>query len=194
MTQGASRPRVVRSSPTSMAIAAPAGGLVPDRRALVDALYRAHAVALVRLAREKYQVPAGDAEAVVHDVFTKLLERPPFELRNARSWLYSAVAFKAQTYWRDAKPASPLPTSGPFAIEVGGSTAASRLEARLTVDALLVRLQPKCATVLRQKFCEERSLQDLAETFATTKPYANVLVQRCLAKVRALVIQEARRG
>jgi DNA-directed RNA polymerase specialized sigma24 family protein len=67
-----------------------------------QALYVNYGVVLRGIATQRYRIPAGDAEALVHDAFIAYLQRHTV-VREVKPWLIGAVGNACKQYRRVLK-------------------------------------------------------------------------------------------
>jgi RNA polymerase sigma factor (sigma-70 family) len=152
--------------------------LAPDR---ADVAYREHYALLHFIAAGRFRVPAPEAENVVHDVFVRFL-RHQERISDDRAWLVAAVCNAARDYWR-----APERRTDPDVPE-RGSSPVDALGASLDAATVLHQLPERCRDLLRRRFCDGSSSEELALTYATTIGYVKVMVHRCLTAARALLV------
>lgn len=140
--------------------------------------YREQFAFLRRIAAGRFRIPAPDADAVVHEVFVTYLRRRE-KVMDERRWLIAAVCNASRVYWRTiAKHEALHDSRGPLPSHADVVT--SRVDARMVLGLLPSR----CREVLRLKFYEGFTADDLAGYFETTAAYAKLMVHRCMSAAR----------
>jgi RNA polymerase sigma factor (sigma-70 family) len=143
--------------------------------------YREHYALLHFIAAGRFNVPRPDAENVVHDVFVRFL-RHHDRIVDDRAWLVTAVCNASRDYWRapERRSTGDVPQRGASPVDALG--------ARVDVGTLMQSLPDRCRDLLRRRFCEGCSSEELALNYATTPGYVKVMVHRCLTAARALLV------
>jgi RNA polymerase sigma factor (sigma-70 family) len=163
--------------PDSLTAAAP-----PDVREAIEAAYRAHYGVLEYVVVQRFRIPDADVRPLIHDVFVSYIRNRP-RIRDPRAWLLGAAFNSSKQYWRGRGREENL--SWPQT--VGGIAAvADDVATRVDVSTVLRRLPRRCREVLRLRFYEEYSSEELARHFATTVGYARKMVHRCVLNARAM--------
>jgi len=67
-----------------------------------------------------------------------------------------------------------------------------QISATLDVNALMRSLPGKCRELLRRRYCDGCSPDELAKLYATTTGYAKIMLHRCLTAARALLVVSRR--
>lgn len=150
-----------------------------------DAAYRNHYALLHFIAARRFGIPEADAENVVHDVFVRFL-RHRNRIMDDRSWLVAAVCNASRDFWRapERREEARVPEQTVSVSET--------LVAHLDVATLMGSLPEKCRNLLRRKFCDGCSSDELAVEYETTSGYAKLMVHRCLTAARALLVRVRR--
>ncbi len=158
-------------------------GAKADDRA--DNAFREHYSLLYFIAASRFRLPEPDAENVVQDVFVNFL-RHRDHIDNERSWLVAAACNASRDYWR-----SPHRREQPVVPERSASPV-DQISAALDVNALMRSLPGKCRELLRRRYCDGCSPDELAKLYATTSGYAKIMLHRCLTAARALLVVSRR--
>ncbi|HEY4641746.1 MAG TPA: sigma-70 family RNA polymerase sigma factor [Thermoanaerobaculia bacterium] len=147
--------------------------------------YREHYSLLLFIVGSRFRVPGPDAENIVHDVFLRFL-RNRMRVHDERAWLVAAACNAARDYWRAParREGGEMPERS---ISPGDGLAAS-----IDVAELMETLPEKCRELLRLRYCDGCSAEELASTFSTTSGYAKLMVHRCLTAARALLVSVRR--
>jgi RNA polymerase sigma factor (sigma-70 family) len=158
-------------------------GIDADERA--DAAFREHYALLFFIAASRFRLPEPDAENVVQDVFLQFL-RHRHRITDDRAWLIAAACNASRDYWR-----SPQRGEG-AALPERSIEPANTLAAQLDVKMLMRSLPDKCRDLLRHRYSDGSSIQELAARYTTTCGYVKVMVHRCLKAARALLVGSRR--
>lgn len=152
----------------------------------IAAVYDEQFEFLRRIAAGKFGIPAPDDEGIVHDVFVTYL-RQRGKVINERRWLVAAVCNACRAYWRSSAKHGALRETRELATSTD-SAMSSRIDAR----RLLRRLPERCRELLRLKFYDGCTANDLAAHYRTSVPYAKLMLHRCMAAARAVLRGERR--
>ncbi|MBV8518650.1 MAG: sigma-70 family RNA polymerase sigma factor [Acidobacteria bacterium] len=166
----------------------PSGGEPPAAEpagsvAGVEDAYKAHSALLRDIAEKKFNIPAGDAESVVSEVFTAYLVRRD-QVRDARKWLIGAVCHASRAYWRVATKTAPLPSDVAEYTDPRSAGLEGRILDRVTMAAALNLVGPKCRETLRLYYAEGYSAAEIAEHYGTTTGYVMQLLHACRNRMR----------
>jgi len=142
--------------------------------------YLSHFKLLRYIAATKFRVPEEDAGEVIHDVFVTYL-RYERDIADDRAWLVGATCNACRYYWRRK---AVRPHSHGEALSQPDTDLAERTIARMDVAALLTRLPAQCREILRRRFAEGYSSEELSRWRQTTAGYARNLVSKCLVAAR----------
>lgn len=164
----------------------PKGGPEETRLALADA-YRRHFDLLRDIAEKKFHVPAGDATALVNDIFLSMLARQP-AIRDERKWLIGAVCHASRGYWRTAGRYKPLPPDIEDYPDPVPPDSERRIVDRVTMADALNHLPPKCRETLRLYYTEGYSAAEIAERLDTTTGYVMQLLHSCRKRCRQIYV------
>jgi RNA polymerase sigma factor (sigma-70 family) len=150
-----------------------------DEQESVAAAYDAHYEVLRFIVLRRYRVPPPDVRPLIHDVFVRYL-RHRAQIGDDRLWLAEATRNACRNYWRDRKPAEPLP------VEITDSRQlADHVNARVDIARLLARVSPHCRALLRERYVEGREPAEIAERSHIATGTVRVRLHRCLEAMRA---------
>ena len=144
-------------------------------------LYTENMDTLIAVAVRKFHVPAVDAEALAHEVFLSYLKRKD-EIRELHKWLLGAICNASRYYWRqhgrnieqlDSESASIRP-------DPASANSPEILAARIAAGEALAGLSPRYQHILRLRYFEGYSINEIAEYLGVTAKYAQKLVTKCL--------------
>jgi len=148
-----------------------------------EAIYVAHFDFLVNVAMRKFRVPDSEAETLAHEVFLSYLKRGD-EVRDVHSWLLGAICHASRYYWRQAG-------RGGESVEIDlmfdhEDPASSRihdsLPDQLAAREALETLPPRYQEVLRLRFYDGCSINEIAERLGVKPKYAQKLVTKSLRR------------
>lgn len=161
-----------------------------SRERFLEQEYIKHRTLLMNVATEKFKIPSSDAEALVQEVFASLAVHES-EILEPKAWLVGAICNASRHYWRAMGRTEELPRGRtetydpeihPEPIEVPD------YEMRLTVQAALQYLSPRCRDVILGHYFEGRSASDLAAKLGTTPRYMEKLIHNCLKRTRDIYL------
>jgi len=156
---------------------APAGEEQP-----FEAIYEEHFDFLVGVAVRKFRVPDSEAETLAHEVFLTYLRRSD-EIRDLHSWLLGAICHASRYYWRlNDRGLEPVEAEALERIDPASTRILDSLPDQLAAREALECLSPRCQEVLRLRYFEGCSINELAERLGITPKYAQKLVTKCLRR------------
>lgn len=166
---------------------------VPDHTALpapeaFEALYVEHGTLLRKIAVRRYNVPPGDAEALVHDSFILYMQRHT-TVHDPKPWLVATVCNACKHYWRDRNRETPLL---PEHEEAADPRADGELELWLRQNALaavFARLGARCRETLGRYYLRRESNEAIAGQLSTKPGYVRQLLMSCRRRARELYDQ-----
>ena len=145
--------------------------------------YKKHSHLLRSIAENKFNIPPGDADGVVNEVFTSYLLRRD-SVRNVRKWLIGAVCHASRAYWRDAARTLPLPDDVGEVPDPLTPGFEKRIVDRITMARALMYISPKCRETLRLYYGEGYSAAEIATHLGTTSGYVMQLLHTCRKRAR----------
>lgn len=151
-----------------------------DVQRRVEIAYERNCGLLRHVARRRFNVPIDDVEPLVHDAFVSYL-RHHATVQDERAWLVGAIYNLCREYW--STRGQPSPHTG----DVPSKLLLDEISARVDAGIVLSQLSERCREVLRRRFLEGYSTNDLATWLATTVANAKVVVHRCKARAFALL-------
>jgi RNA polymerase sigma factor (sigma-70 family) len=161
---------------------APPPPCVIDEEQFVQ-LYEKNVGVLVAVAIRKFQVPADDAEALAHEVFLSYLKRKD-DIRDLHKWLLGAICNASRYYWRQhGRNIEQLDTE--LAVERPDPASRNILEimfSRIAAGEALAGLSPRYQYILRLRYFEGYSINEIAEHLGVTAKYTQKLVTKCLRR------------
>jgi len=160
----------------------PTAAAPPGVRDAIEAAYNAHYSVLEYVVVQRFRIPDADVRPLIHDVFVSYIRNRP-RIRDPRAWLLGAAFNSSRQYWRGRGREEDL--SWPLTVD-GIAAVADDVATRVDVSTVLRRLPKRCREVLRLRFYEEFSSEELARHFQTTVGYARKMVHRCVLNARAM--------
>ena len=149
-----------------------------------EALYREHFDFLVAVAVRKFRVPDTEADTLVHDVFLSYLKRSDV-VRDLKGWLLGAICNASRYYWRGHS--RDISVEEDFdRIDPASANILESLPNQLAAREALACLTPRCQEVLRLRYYDGRSIQEIAEHFGLATKYTQKLVTKCLRRAERL--------
>jgi RNA polymerase sigma factor (sigma-70 family) len=161
----------------------------PDEE--IAAAYREHFGVLEYLAIQRFHIVEDDVRGVIHDVFLAFIRNRHRIHTDERAWLVGAMCIQCRLYWRARGRDDVLCALDDESLDV--PSVAADISTRIEISSLLRRLPRKCRELLRLRFFEEFSSEEIAKRFETTTDYARKLVYRCMSSARALYGRTARK-
>lgn len=152
-------------------------------------IYLEHAVLLRRVAIRKFAIPAGDAEALVHDVFINFLAIPRRVTRDLRQYLIAAICNACKNYWRSRRCEERVLAAAERTSTqdvMSDPDLVAGLEANIMVASTLARLSPRCREALRRYYLQGDSTADVAAALNTTSTNVNYLMHVCRKRARSI--------
>lgn len=155
----------------------------PARSVAVEDAYREHAALLRDIAEKKFNIPAGDAAAIVHDVFSSFMVHRE-NIRDARQWLVGAVCHASRGYWRTAARTSQFPANVGEYVDPLSPGLERRIVDRVTMARALSQIDAKYRETLRLYYAEGYSAAEIAVRLDTTTGYVMQLLHTARKRVR----------
>ncbi|HUP62071.1 MAG TPA: sigma-70 family RNA polymerase sigma factor [Thermoanaerobaculia bacterium] len=155
----------------------------PGTPVAVEDAYRRLADLLRYIAETKFNIPPGDAEGVVNEVFTSYLLRRDL-VRDTRKWLIGAVCHASRSYWRDAARTCQMPENVCDYVDPASPGLEGRIVDRVTMARALTAVGPKCRETLRLYYAEGYSAAEIAAHLGTTSGYVMQMLHTARKRVR----------
>jgi RNA polymerase sigma-70 factor (ECF subfamily) len=159
------------------------GSKPAGRGVAVEDAYREHAAFLREIAEKKFNVPAADSAALVHDVFSSFMVHRE-SVREARRWLIGAVCHASRGYWRDAARTTQLPENFGDYIDPRSPGLEGRILDQVTMRSALMEVDPKHRETLRLYYAEGYTAAEIAKRLGTTTNYVMQLLHIARKRVR----------
>jgi len=146
-------------------------------------LYEDNLSLLVAIAMRKFQVPEPDAEGLAHEVFFSYLKRKN-EIRDLHPWLIGAICHASRYFWRqNGRRTEQLDHSWALLRPDPASAGiVDSLPAQLAAREILELLPQRYQEILRLRYYEGYSIQEIADYFNVTAKYTQKLVSKCLRR------------
>jgi RNA polymerase sigma factor (sigma-70 family) len=146
-------------------------------------LYEDNVSLLVAIAMRKFQVPEPDAEGLAHEVFCSYLKRKN-EIRDLHPWLIGAICHASRYFWRqNGRRTEQLDHSWALLRPDPASAGIlDSLPAQLAAREILELLPPRYQEILRLRYYEGYSIQEIADYLNVTAKYTQKLVSKCLRR------------
>jgi len=138
----------------------------------VDALYREYSPLLRFLATHRFQVPDDEAEGLIQEIFVCFLERRS-TIINVKAWFVGSICHASRYYWRKHGRTDQL--SEVYDATVSEDVTFHRIDA----DKILSEQTPRCRELLRLRYLNGYSIDELAAHLHTTPAYAKKLLHQC---------------
>lgn len=150
-----------------------------------EAAYRAHYDLLRFIAARRFKIPADEVCGVIHDVFVSFIRheaRVTQSPADERAWLIGGVCNASRYYWRKHR-GEELPAN----IEeyVDPTSVAEDAITRLLLADVLRRLPERCRDLLRKRYSEGYTPDEIAAMASLARGSAKNLISKCLLAARA---------
>jgi len=150
----------------------------------IATIYRTYYPLLAYVAARKFGVPDADIADLIHEVVLAYI-RAQGRVYDERGWLVGTMCNTCREY-RARMRDDPPPSRDAIAEVACDPEDVSR---RVDLSAILRRVPRKCREVLRLRFIDELTSEEIASHFETTASYARRMVYRCVGKARALALE-----
>jgi RNA polymerase sigma factor (sigma-70 family) len=151
-------------------------------------IYQQHSRLLRLIAVRDFRVPFGDAESIVHDIFTRYFTNPGIVRGELKPYFRGAVRNECLEYWRrSARERSVFCEAEAEAGEVGDEgSLAETIALRLALAETLTRLRPKCRDALQRFHFDGKSMLDIAAEMGIAPLYVRQLLHHCRKAARTI--------
>jgi len=174
------RPWIDSGSRVREAATAPAP---PDPLGDLDQVYHSYAPLLRNIAMRKFDIPVGDAEAIVHDVFATFIATQS-RVFNVRAYLIAAVCQASKRYRHHRRGEEPL-TGAEMSCEMDDAEIEA-VAARMTLAATLERLNPRCREILRRRYLQDESTEVIADGMRMKPDNVLYVLHGCRKRAREM--------
>jgi RNA polymerase sigma factor (sigma-70 family) len=151
----------------------------------VEAAYRAHYDLLRFIVANRFRIPADEVCGVIHDVFVSFLrhsERVEQSTGDERAWLIGGVCNASRYYWRKHRGEALPPDIDDY---IDPSAMADETNNRLLLAGVLRRLPERCRNLLRKRYSEGFTPDEIAAAESLARGSAKNLISKCLLAARA---------
>lgn len=149
-----------------------------------DRLYEIYCPLLRRIAMRKFQIPRGDVDELVHDVFATYLTHAD-RVRELRPYLIGGICNAARQYWREADAQRRVFCDADLDSAVCEEAVLEPLIQNTLMAAALSRLGESCRETLRRFYLEGESAISIAASRETTQNSIHQLLNYCRGRARA---------
>jgi len=151
----------------------------------VEAAYRAHYDLLRFIAARRFRIPADEVCGIIHDVFVSFIRHEAKVARSPsdeRAWLIGGVCNASRYYWRKHRGEELPPDVEEY---VDPTSVADDAITRLFLADVLRRLPERCRELLRKRYSEGYTPDEIAEMASLARGSAKNLISKCLLAARA---------
>jgi RNA polymerase sigma factor (sigma-70 family) len=150
-----------------------------------EALYTSQYDFLCNVAVRKFRVPDTDAGTLVHDVFVTYLKRCEI-IHDEKRWLLGAICHASRYYWRSHSRDLPAEEQEFDRVDPASQNILDSLPNQLAAREVLECLAPRCQEVLRLRYFDGCSIQEIADRYGLKVKYTQKLVTKCLRRAERL--------
>ena len=157
--------------------------LIPSQRA--EAAYRAHYDLLRFIVARRFKIPPDEVCGVIHDVFVSFLrhaEKVEQSPADERAWLIGGVCNASRYYWRKHRGEAFPPDIDDY---IDPAAVADETNSRLLLAGVLRRLPERCRNLLRKRYSEGYTPDEIAVAESLARGSAKNLISKCLLAARA---------
>jgi RNA polymerase sigma factor (sigma-70 family) len=150
------------------------------------AIYEQHFGLLSSIAVHKFRVPDTEAETLAHEVFLSLLRKSD-PILDLRGWLIGAICHASRHYWRLNGRMVAMDDGVDYdRIDPRSTRILDSLPDQLAAREALECLSPRCQEILKLRYFEGLSMQEIADHFGVKPKYAQKLVSKCLRRAELM--------
>ncbi len=150
-----------------------------------EALYTAQYDFLCNVAVRKFRVPDTEAGTLVHEVFLTYLKRCEV-IHDVKHWLLGAICHASRYYWRSHGRDVAVEEAEFDRVDPASQNILDSLPDQLAAREVLACLAPRCQEVLRLRYFDGCSIQEIAERYGLKVKYTQKLVTKCLRRAERL--------
>jgi len=150
-----------------------------------EAAYRAHYDLLRFIAARRFKIPTDEVSGIIHDVFVSFIRHESKVARSPideRAWLIGGVCNASRYYWRKHRGEELPPDIEEY---VDPTSVADEAITRLLLADVLRSLPERCRDVLRKRYSEGYTLEEIAAITSLARGSAKNLISKCLLAARA---------
>ena len=144
----------------------------------LDDLYREYSPLLRFLATQRFRVPDDEAQGLIQEIFICFLERHA-TITDMKAWFVGSICHASRYYWRKNGRTDQLPEY----YDAGASEDDATMQ-RIDVQTILNGQTPRCRELLRLRYLDGYSIDELAAHLHTTYAYVKKLLHQCTACAR----------
>jgi RNA polymerase sigma factor (sigma-70 family) len=148
-----------------------------------DRLYETYVPLLRRIAVRKFQIPRGDVDELVQDVFATYLTHAA-RVREIRPYLIGGICNAARQYWREASAERQVFCDADVCSAQSDDAVLESLIRNTLMSAALSRLGESCRETLRRFYLDGESAISIAASRATTQNSIHQLLNYCRGRAR----------
>lgn len=150
------------------------------------AIYEQHFPLLASIAVHKFRVPDTEAETLAHEVFLTYLRKSD-TIIDLRGWLIGAICHASRHYWRLNGRTVTVEDDFDFdRVDPTSKRIVDSLPDQIAARQALDCLSPRCQEILRLRYFEGLTMQEIAEHFGVKPKYAQKLVSKCLRRAEMM--------
>jgi RNA polymerase sigma factor (sigma-70 family) len=151
-----------------------------------EAVYERYFPLLAQIAAFKFQVPDGDAEALVHDVLISYLRKSE-DIVELRSWLIGAICYASRHYWRlNGRTMGAEAELAADRVDPASLRILDSLPDQLAAREALECLGPRYREILHMRYFEGCTVAEVASRLGVKTKYAQKLITKCLRRAERL--------
>ena len=150
-----------------------------------EAAYRAHYDLLRFIAARRFRIPTDEVCGVIHDVFVSFMRHEARVARSTadeRAWLVGGVCNASRYYWRKQRGEELPPDIEEY---IDPAAVADDAITRLLLADVLRRLPERCRDLLRKRYSEGYTPNEIAAMESLARGSAKNLISKCLLAARA---------
>jgi len=150
-----------------------------------EAAYRANYDLLHFIAARRFKIPNDEVCGVIHDVFVSFIRHEARVARSPadeRAWLIGGVCNASRYYWRKHRGEELPPDIAEY---VDPTSVADDAITRLLLADVLRRLPERCRDLLRKRYSEGYTPDEIAAMASLARGSAKNLISKCLLAARA---------
>jgi RNA polymerase sigma factor (sigma-70 family) len=150
------------------------------------AIYQKHFGLLASIATQKFRVPDTEAETLAHEVFLSYLRKSD-PINDLRAWLVGAICHASRHYWR--LNGRMIATDDEMELDRVDPTSTRILDSlpdQIAARQALECLSPRCQEILRLRYFDGLTMNEIADHFGVKPKYAQKLVSKCLRRAEML--------
>jgi RNA polymerase sigma factor (sigma-70 family) len=149
-----------------------------------EAAYRANYDLLHFIAARRFKIPNDEVCGVIHDVFVSFIRHEARVARSPadeRAWLIGGVCNASRYYWRKHRGEELPPDIAEY---VDPTSVADDAITRLLLADVLRRLPERCRDLLRKRYSEGYTPDEIAAMASLARGSAKNLISKCLLPVQ----------